>query len=199
MEKLQKRIIEFMKLHKGIVRTRELIGAGFHTGSIYKMRDIGLLTQVSRGCFVLFETDLSEPDLVAIASQSSKAVVALISALSWHECTTQVPHAVHIALPAGLKDLKMKYPPLSCYHFSGKSYSEGIEVHTIDGIEVKIYSLEKTIADCFKFRNSLGTEVVVEALKLYLGKDTVNIRELMHFVDICRVRAVITPYLEAMQ
>jgi predicted transcriptional regulator of viral defense system len=153
---------------------------------------------MSRGVFRLNELPpISNPDIAIIALRSPKAVLCLISALSFHNITTQIPHKVHIALPRNAIAPRIGQPPLSVHKFSGPAYSSGIEEHGIDGINVKVYSAEKTLADCFKFRNALGMEVVLEALKFYRSRMRLRVAELLKYARVCRVERIMKPYLEA--
>lgn len=127
-----------------------------------------------------------------------QSVICLISALSFHEITTQIPHEVFIALKQGVKAPKIDCPPLSVHLFSATSFEAGITIYEIDGVAVRIYSPEKTLADCFKFRNKLGMDVVLEALKMYRNRQTkMNIADLMKYARTCRVEKVMQPYLES--
>ena len=182
----------------GIIRTSEAIKAGIHPRIIYQFRDSGELEQLSRGIYRLTVLDeISNPDLVIIATRIPRAVVCLISALAYHEITTQIPHKISIALPRDSDTPRLDYPPFVTHRFSSDSFKEGIEVHQIDGISVRIYSPEKTIADCFKFRNKIGMDVVLEALKLYKTRMRFDVKKLLNYAKICRVDKIMFPYLEA--
>lgn len=182
----------------GPIRTVVAIKKGIHPRTLYKLRDEGALQELSRGLFHMDTAQpLSKPDLVTVASRVPKAVICLISALSFHQITTQIPHAVSIALPQGAATPRIDYPPVTTHHFSGSAFTEGIEEHSIDGITVKIYCVEKTLADCFKFRNKIGMDVVIEALKLYKARKDSDLRSLLKYARVCRVEKVMTPYLEA--
>lgn len=162
------------------------------------MRDSGILEKISRGVYRLTESPtLSNPDLVAVASRVTNGVICLISALAFHDLTTQIPHEVHIALPRGAEEPRLVHPPLRTFRFTGKAFSEGVEIHELDGFRVRIYSPEKTLADCFKFRNKIGLDTAVEALRLYRERRKVLVDEIMKFASICRVAKLIRPYLEA--
>ncbi len=162
------------------------------------LRDAGVLEQISRGVYRLAaQTPMSNPDLVTVAVRFPKAVVCLVSALAYHGITTQIPHSVSIAIDKGSESPRIEYPPVSVYRFSGESLSAGVEEHMIDGATVRIYNTEKTLADCFKFRNRIGMEIVLEALKLYKTRKRPNIDKLMEYARICRVEKVMRPYLEA--
>lgn len=189
--------LQIIKEHGGIIKTMDAIRAGIHSRVLYRLRNEGLLICLARGIYQLADApDLSAPDLITVSTQYPKAVICLISALSFHEITTQIPHQVFIALPSGAKSPTMKQPSLSVHRFSKRSYSEGIEYHLIDGIDVPIYCPEKTLADCFKFRNKIGMDVVLEALHFYRQRKKFKGEELMHYARICRVENVMRPYLE---
>ena len=163
------------------------------------MRDDGTLETVSRGVFRLADSEpLGNPDLVTVATRVQNGVVCLISALAFHEITTQIPHKVHVALQRGSERSRLDYPPIKLYWFSDKSYSAGVETHELDGVSVRIYSPEKTLADCFKFRNKIGLDTAVEAVRFYRERRSVNVDALMRYAAICRVEKVMRPYLEAL-
>lgn len=134
---------------------------------------------------------------MTVTLRVSNAVICLVSALAYHEITTQIPHGISIALPRQSRPPSLDYPPLEVHRFSGQTYSAGIETHQIDGVSVKIYSPEKTLADCFKFRNKIGMDLVLEALRLYRARRKFNLGELLKYARICRVEKVMRPYLEA--
>jgi predicted transcriptional regulator of viral defense system len=184
--------------HGGIIRTAEAMRAGIHPRTIYQLRDRGVLEQLSRGVYRLAgHGSVSNPDLVIVATRIPQAVICLISALAFHEITTQVPRAISIALPKGADTPRLDYPPIVAHRFSGPALTKGIEEHPIDGVPVKIYSPEKTLADCFKFRNKIGMDVVLEALKLYKARRKFDTGVLFKYAKICRVEKVMRPYLEA--
>ncbi len=182
----------------GIIKTSAAMQAGIHPRTLYQLRDAGDLELISRGIYRLAEiAPISNPDLVTVASRIPNSVVCLISALSFHEITTQIPHEVSISIPKDSKPSLIDYPPVQFHKFSPESYCAGIEDHQIDGITVKVYSPEKTMADCFKFRNKIGMDVVLEALKLYKVRMQFNHQKILEYARICRVEKIITPYLEA--
>lgn len=188
--------MDIFKKNGGVMRTTEAIKAGIHPRMLYYMRNSDYVEMLTRGVYYLPENQPRYPDMVAVASKYSKAVICLVSALSFHELTTQIPHSVSIALPQGATTPNLEYPPVSAYRFSGKAYTEGVIPHRISNVRINIYCAEKTIADCFKFRNKLGMNIVLEALKLYKSKKDFNITRLMRYAKICRVDKIMTPYLE---
>jgi len=183
----------------GIIRTAEAIRIGIHPRVFYELRDNGILEQMSRGAYRLAEQKpLTDVDLITVATRIPRAVICLVSALAFHRVTTQVPHAVSIALEKGAESPRMDYPPVSVHRFSGESLTAGVEDHLIDRITIRIYSKEKTLADCFKFRNKLGMDIVLEALKLYRDQGAFDVGKLLEYARICRVERTMKPYLEAM-
>ncbi len=197
-QKAEARATEVFKKHGGIMATKEAVESGVQYRTLYGMRDQGILERISRGRYRLAElAPLSDPDLSVVGLRIPKAVICLLSALSFHGLTTQVPHAVNIALPRGSAQPRLEHPPIRVFKFSGQALSEGIEVHDIDGISIRIYSSAKTIADCFKFRNQVGLDVALEALKMYRQTTGFDLNEVTHFARICRVEKVMRPYLEA--
>jgi len=184
--------------HSGVLLTREVLKAGIHPRTLYALRDEGVIHRISRGVYRLAELGpLGNPDLVAVSARVPNGVLCLISALSFHDLTTQVPHKVWIALLRGAEPPRVRYPPTRVLWFSAAAFSEGIQRHEIEGRELKVYSPEKTLADCFKYRNKIGLTVAVEALKLYRQVNEVRVNELVHFAEVCRVKKVMHPYMES--
>lgn len=188
---------QIIRRHGGVIRTAKAIQAGIHPRTLYQLRDGDQLEQLSRGVYRLTDQEaVSDPDLVIVATRIPKAVICLVSALSFHEITTQIPHTVSIALPRGSDTPRLDYPPISIHRFSKEAMSAGITVHQIDNIPIRIYSPEKTLVDCFKFRNKIGMDVVLEALRLYQARKKFQPDEILKFARICRVEKIMRPYLE---
>ena len=182
----------------GTLRTSEAIAAHIHPRTLYAMRDNGELEKISRGLYRLARLPpLSEPDLATVAKRVLHGVVCLISALAFHELTTQIPHEVHLALPRTARDPMLKYPPLHIFRFSLLAFEAGIETHVIDSVPVRIYGPEKTLADCFKFRNKIWLDVALEALRVYRGRPQPKLQEVLQYARLCRVDKIVRPYLEA--
>lgn len=187
------------RAHGGTLRMSEALRLGITRRKLYAMRDAGVLELVSRGLYRLRDLPaLGSPDLVTIAKRVPQGVVCLISALAYHELTTQVPHEVYVALVKGAEAPRIEHPPVRPFWFSGEAFTEGIETHKVDGVPVRIYSPEKTIADCFKFRNKLGMDVVLEALKLWRERRGRNLQALLEHARHCRVERIMRPYLEVL-
>lgn len=183
----------------GMLRTSKALRLGIHPRTLYALRDAGEIEQVGRGLYRLSTAPaLSSPDLVPIAIRVPRAVVCLISALAHHRLTTQIPHAIDIALPSHANVPKVDGVPVRIFWYPEPSLRAGVRVITIDEIPVKIYSPEKTIADCFKYRNKIGLDVAIEALRAYRERTPKpNRAGLTKFAQINRVQKIMRPYLEA--
>lgn len=185
--------------HGGMLRTSAAIRLGIHPRTLYALRDAGDVEHVGRGLYRLSTAPpLTSPDLVLIAIRIPRGVICLISALAHHGLTTQVPHAVDFALPSHAQAPKINGVPLRVFWYSEPSFSAGIEVVTIDKVPVRVYSPEKTIADCFKYRNKIGLDVALEALRTYRERTRKpDFQALAKFARINRVEKIMRPYLEA--
>lgn len=191
--------IRLFRHHAGVLRTSEALRLGIHPRTLYAMRDEGLLECLNRGLYRLANLPpLGNPDLVAVALKVPGGVICLISALAYHELTTQIPHEVYLALPRGAEPPRLDHPPIRIFWVTGKAFNEGVETYEVDGVSVRIYGAEKTLADCFKHRNKIGLDTAVEALRRYVRGRHVRIDTLMNYARICRVEKVMRPYLEAL-
>lgn len=185
--------------HHGTLRTVEALRAGIHPRTLYAMRDSGTIEQVSRGLFRLIELPPpGEPDLLTVAKKVPKAVFCLLTALAFHRMTTQVPHAVELALPRTARVPRLDHPPLKVFRFSPDSFDAGVETHALDGVCVRVYCREKTLADIFKYRHKIGLDVALEALRTYRSQPKRDFQVVLKYARICRVENVIRPYLEAL-
>lgn len=189
--------IEVFRQHNGILRTAEAIKLGIHPTYLYRLRDAGILESLGRGVFRLASMpDFSEPDLVLATKRVPQGVICLISALSYYELTTQIPHFVYIALPRTSRLPQAGHPPLRCFWYSKGAYEAGVETISVNGFLVKMYSIEKTLADCLKFRQKIGMDVVLEALKEYWRKGRTDLDKLYDYAKICRVEKILQPIME---
>ena len=133
-----------------------------------------------------------------IAIRVPQAVICLISALNYHQLTTQIPYKVYIALPKDVKAPRIEHPPLDIVYLSQKPYAAGIEEIIFDGVPVRIYNREKTITDCFKFRNKIGLDIALEALKDYMHQPNRDIQKILKYARINRVEKIMTPYIQVL-
>ncbi len=192
------KVIEIVRKH-GVLRPRDLKVYGIPGSYLHRLYRRGLLERVSRGLYALPNSAVTEHhSLVEAVRQAPRAVVCLLSALRFHGLTTQTPFEVWLAI--GSKDWqpKIDYPAIRFVRFSGKAFTEGVETYDIEGVPVKIYNPAKTVADCFKYRNKIGLDVALEALRDCLDQRKCSVNELWRYAEICRVSNIMRPYLEAM-
>jgi len=180
-----------------IFKTSEAISAGIKPRTLNRMKYLGLITQITRGIYCRVDNISSHLDIAVISKRYPNAVICLTSALSFHEITTQIPHAVDMAIFKGSAKPRIKFPPVSVHWFSEEIYSAGVEEHQINGTIVKIYSIEKTIADCFKYRDEIGMDILLEALKMCRQKGKAEPDKMLLYADLCRISEIIQPYLES--
>jgi predicted transcriptional regulator of viral defense system len=182
------------------MQTKDALDLGIHPRTLYRLRDEGVVVQVSRGIYRLASLPpLSQPDIATVALRVPRAVICLTSALAYHDVTSEIPHEVHIALPRRTKTPRLDFPPIRVFWFSGPALSEGIDVVEIDGVDVRVYDLPKTVIDCFRFRNKIGLDVAIEALNEAIKRKGVRPAELLRYARLCRIETVLLPYLEAIQ
>jgi predicted transcriptional regulator of viral defense system len=184
----------------GTLRTRDLIGRGVHTDALYSLRESGRVIELGRGLYRLADVGEAEhPDLAVVAAGAPNAVVCLISALAYHEITTQIPSSVHLAVPRGSYHRIKLSVPVTVYQFDSKTFDDGLETHRVGGMPLKIYSVARTVVDCFKFRNKIGLDVALEALRLARQRKRVQNRELLRYARLLRVEKPMSPYLQAIE
>ena len=197
MKTTEQMVIDLVKENGGIARTRDFLAKGIHPRTLYRMRDSGRIECISRGLYQLPGQSPDEPDLATIFKKIPNGVICLISALSFHEITTEIPNRIYIALQRGAEKPRIEYPPVNFYWMSGAAFHEGIEIKKIGAVEIPVYCAEKTLADCFKYRNKIGMDVVLESLKFYRERHRFDGNKIMHYAKICRVSNIMRPYLEA--
>ncbi len=191
-------ILTLAKRH-GVVRSRDVEAAGIAREQLLRLYRKGVLERIARGTYVLAEAPVTEYHGLAVAAkQVPKSTVCLLSALRFHGLTTQDPHEVWIAIHVKSRRPKATWPPLRIVRFSGQALSEGVEEHVIEGVPVRVYGVAKTLADCFKYRNKIGVDVAIEALRDAISERRAAVDEIHHFARVCRVERVIRPYLEAL-
>lgn len=185
--------------HHGVLRTSDAIRAGIHPRTLYALRDSGAVEQVSRGFYRLSKRPaLTNPDLVAVALRIPRAVICLISAFAYHGLTTEIPHSVDVALPGHAQIPKLGGIPFRAFWYSEPSFSAGVQTVSIDGVAVRIYSPEKSIADGFKYRNKIGLDLAIQALRTYRERSKrQDLQLISKFAALDRVERVMRPYLEA--
>jgi predicted transcriptional regulator of viral defense system len=182
----------------GWLRASDLADAGVPRVMLTRMAASGLLERAARGLYRLPDSGSSEHEgLVTVASKVPQAVVCLLSALQFHGLTTQLPWQVWFAMPRGSHVPRLEYPPIRMVQFTGEAYTQGIETHERDGVKLHVYSVAKTVADCFKHRNKIGMDVALEALKDARAQGRASFDDLWRCAKVCRVSNVMRPYMEA--
>jgi predicted transcriptional regulator of viral defense system len=183
----------------GIVRPRDIEAIGLQREYLLRLHRQGKLNRPTRGIYTLPDADVTEHHSYAqVTKRVPGATVCLLSALAFHEITTQSPASVWVALPKGARKPALDSPSLRIVRLSGLSLTTGIENHQVDGVPVRVYSAAKTVADCFKFRNKIGLNIAIEALKDCLRQKRASINEIYRYTKVCRVSNVIRPYMEAL-
>ena len=183
----------------GIVRTRDVIARGIHPEYLRRLCAKGELVRASRGMYALPGKDLGEKHTLAeVCKRIPHGVACLLSALSFHEIGTQNPHQVWIAIDSKAWLPKANDLPIRVARFSGKALTEGVEEHDVQGVTVRVYCPAKTVADCFRYRNKIGLDVALEALRDSWRKRLVTMDDLWRYAKVCRMTQVMRPYLETL-
>jgi predicted transcriptional regulator of viral defense system len=198
MAKPVQRIMQYIGEH-GMVRPRDIEAIGLPREYLVRLHRQGKLNRSGRGIYTVPDANVTERHSYAeVAKRVPEAVICLLSGLAFHEITTQSPPSVWIALRKGAGKPVLSSPSLRIVRLSGPSLTEGIENHQVEGVPVRVYSAAKTVADCFKFRNKIGLDLAIEALKDCLRQKKASINEVYRYAKICRVSNVIRPYMEAL-
>jgi predicted transcriptional regulator of viral defense system len=182
----------------GIVRPADLEARGIPRAQLYRLVRDGLVERQARGIYVAGRHPITaEHTLAQVAKRVPGGVICLLTALRFHNLTTQNPAEVWIALPEKARKPRLDYPRLRVARFSGAALTEGIETRRVEGVEVRVYSAAKTVADCFKYRNKVGIDVAIDALRDFSRRHRGGATALARFAGICRVTRVMQPYLDA--
>jgi predicted transcriptional regulator of viral defense system len=180
-------------------RTRDAAAAGLSSMALTRLMREGEITRIARGLYARTNRPTTELDsLIDVAAYSTQGIFCLLTALRFHRLTTQSPFEVWLALPNKARAPKIDYPPTRIVWYSGAAFAKGVEQHQASGQLIRVYGIAKTIADCFKYRNKIGVDVGIEALREAWTQRRVTMRELYHFGKICRVERVMRPYLESL-
>lgn len=186
-------------LPTGVLRARALVAGGLSRQRIKELADAGKLLRLGRGLYSLPDSPVTENhDLAQIAARVPQGVVCLTSALQFHGLTTASPWQIYLLLPRGARSPRIEHPPLALVYASEVSYSAGIEEEVVEGVLVKVTSIAKTVADCFKYRSKVGLDVALEALKQTLQERRATRAQIRKFAQVCRVENVMQPYVEAL-
>lgn len=181
-----------------LIRPRDVEALGIQRAYLTRLERRGLLERRARGVYALADAPVSASHSLALASLLvPRGVICLLSALRFHGLTTQDPHEVWIAIDCKARRPAVRFPPLRVVRFSGAALDQGIEMHRIETVTARIYSPAKTVADCFKYRNKIGIDVAIQALRDALRQRKATVDEIYRFARVCRVANVMRPYLEA--
>ncbi len=193
----KEQVIEVVK-EKGVLRPKDLDSYGIPREYLSRLCERGLLQRVGRGLYVLADAEVTEYQTLAEASKRvPQGVLCLLSALQFHGLTTQAPFEVWMALEQKAWQPQVDRPRMRFVRFSGPAFESGVEEHRIEGVLVKVYNPAKTVADCFKYRNKIGLDVAMEALRDCRSQRKCSNDELWQYAKVCRVAKVMKPYLEA--
>ena len=193
------KVLNIFKNQYGYAYLKDLKNEGIHTDKIRKLVQQGVIEKVKSGLYKLVDMPmLANQGMIDICMAMPKAVICLHSSLSYYELTTTAPERIMIALPREEKPAKVQYPPVQVFYFSDTNYRSGVEEKkTASGI-FKIYNIEKTIVDCFRYRNKLGLDVAREGLRNYIKKSDYDLNKLIRIAKSGRIYTIIRPYLEAL-
>ncbi len=190
-------ILEIVK-RLGVLRPRDLDEYGIPRVYLRRLHDRQLLQRVGRGLYVLADAKATEHHTLAEACKRvPHGVVCLLSSLRFYEITTQAPFEIWMAIDEKAWLPKVEYPTMKFVRFSGSALNKGIEEHEVEGVTIKVYNPAKTTVDCFKYRNKIGIDVAIEALRDCRQQRKCTVDQLWHYANICRVTKIMKPYLEA--
>jgi predicted transcriptional regulator of viral defense system len=182
-----------------VFRSRDVAAVGLSRTALGRFVAAGTIERVGRGLYAGVNARVTEQHtLVEAAKRVPKGIVCLLSALRFHRLTTQTPHEVWLAIDVKARKPAADWPPLRIVRFSGAARTQGVEAHTLEGVELHVTSREKTVADCFKYRNKIGLDVALEALREYLRGGQRSVDDLVRAAEVCRVARVMRPYIESL-
>ena len=190
-------VLRLARKHR-LLRARDVAQAGLPTVTLTRLVSAGKLERVGRGVYSLPNQAISENrSLAEVAIRVPRGVICLVSALRVHDIGTQAPHEVWLAIPHHMPSPRISQPALRVIRMSGPSLTKGVDRLKVDGVEVPVFNAAKTIADCFKFRNKIGLDVALEALREGWNERKVTMDELWRYATVNRVANVMRPYLES--
>ena len=198
MDTAANKLIDLVRNH-GLIRPRDLAPLGIPRVSLTRAVRRGELERIGRGLYGLPGRPVSvHGSLAEVARRVPKGVVCLLSALRFHGLTTQAPFEVWLAIENKAIAPKLDYPPLRIVRFSGGALTEGVEEHVVDGVTVRVTGVAKTVADCFKYRNKIGLDVALEALREAWREKRMTSDDLWRYAKVCRVANVMRPYMDSL-
>lgn len=185
-------------LKSGLVSASTIRGAGIPTGIVSNLMKRGEIVRVSRAIYASPKTDYSDTaDYETLAMTVPQGVFCLVSALRLHNLTDENPHEMCMALRHGMHAPVVRQPPVHFIFRTESVFANGIETRHLHGVSIRVYTLEQTLADCFQYRNKIGLDVAVSALREAFGSNSVDRGKLWEAARRCRVARVMRPYLEA--
>lgn len=198
MDSAAEKLIDLVR-SQGLIRPVDLVPLGISRISLTRAVRRGQLERLGRGLYGLPGREVSaHGSLAEVARRVPRGVVCLLSALRFHELTTQAPFEVWLAIENKAIAPRFDYPPLHIVRFSGAALTEGVEEHVVDGVRVRVTSVAKTVADCFKYRNKIGLDVALEALREAWREKRMTSDDLWRYAKVCRVANVMRPYLDSL-
>lgn len=195
----REKILEVLS-EQGVLRARDLADYGIAPEYLNALEEEGVIQRLARGVYASAEFAATEHfDLVIVQQRVPHGVFCVLTALVFHDMTTQIPSQIHLAVERGKRSPELDWPPINVFHVSPSQFEPGIEEHQLDaGPTLRVYSPARTVADCFKFRNRIGLDVAIEALRAYWERKDRSVNEIMKYAKVCRVKNVIRPYVEAL-
>jgi predicted transcriptional regulator of viral defense system len=191
-------LVARMVRRSGVFRSRDLNGGGIPRQYLRQAKEQGLVKQVGRGLYTAPETPATEHHSLAEGTKRvPNGIICLLSALRFHGLTTQSPHEVWMAISRKARRPRQNHPPLRIVRFSGAALEYGVLAKKVEGVAIRVYSPAKTVADCFKYRNKIGLDVALEALRDCYRQRKATMDELYEAAKVCRVARVLQPYLES--
>jgi predicted transcriptional regulator of viral defense system len=193
------KLIQFFRQHKGYAQMKDLKAEGFHTRKIQSAIEEGLIYKIKPGLYKLVDHQWNEEnELVDVCRAKESAVICLTSALEYYGLTTFSSSMVAVAVPHNTDKFVLKYPPIQVFYFPLRFYQPGIETIETPNGPIRIYNVEKTICDMFRYRKRLGEDLAIEGLKNYLKRQTFRVHKLQQYAEICQVKTILLPYLKAL-
>jgi predicted transcriptional regulator of viral defense system len=182
---------------RGVLTPADLESRGIPRQYLMRLETMGLLEKDSRGLYTCIESDYTHyHNYVQVCKKIPSGVICLSSALRFHDLTTIEPRGMWVALEPGKYHPKLDYPQVRFFTMSGECFTRGVEEHDCEGVTVKVFNAAKTVADCFRFRNRIGIDIAVEALKDYWRSSKGTLEELRYYAEICKVRNIMKPYIQ---
>lgn len=183
----------------GVLRPKDLVPHGIQAEYLRRLCDKGQIKKVGRGSYVLADTDINAAVSLAIVGRAvPNGVICLRSALAFHGIGEQRGDEVYVAIERRAARPRVDYPEIKVARLGGPAFTEGVEVHVVENVKVRVYNLEKTLADLFKFRNKIGPHIAVDALRSAISERNLNMKKLWHYAKLCRVERVMKPYVDAL-